>query len=57
MLSVDSDANDTALLAVQVDLPHLPGAGQGEDGELCAGLKQGNTNEHARIAIRYKEAP
>ena len=40
MLSIDSDAKDAALLAVEVDLPHLPCAGQGEDRQLCVGLHQ-----------------
>ena len=58
MLPIDSDAKDVALLAVEVDLPHLPCAGQGEDRQLCVGLQQQrNTDDLERIASVYKKEP
>ena len=58
MLPIDCDAKDAALLAVEVDLPHLPCAGQGEDCQLCVGLHQRrNTDDHDRLAITHKEEP
>ena len=58
MLPIDSDAKDAALLAVEVDLPHLPYAGQREDRQLCVGLQQQrNTDNHDRLAITHKEEP
>ena len=45
MLSVDSDAKDAALFAVEVDLPHFARAGQGKDGQLRVGLQQRSTDE------------
>ena len=41
MLSIDSDAQDAALFAVEVHLPHLARAGQGKESQLRVGLQQG----------------
>ena len=58
MLPIDSDAKDAALLAVEVDLPRLPCAGQGEDRQLHVDLhQQRNTDYLERIASVYKEEP
>ena len=59
MLPIDSDAKDAALLAVEVDLPHLPCAGQREDRQLRVGLQQQtrNTDDRDRLAITHKEEP
>ena len=59
MLPIDSDAKDAALLAVEVDLPHLPCASQREDRQLRVGLHQQtrNTDDRDRLAITHKEEP
>ena len=58
MLSIDSDAKDAALLAVEIDLPHLPCAGQREDRQFRVGLhQQRNTNHLERIASVHKKEP
>ena len=58
MLPIDSDAKDAALLAVEVHLPHLPCAGQGEDRQFRVGLhQQRNTDDHNILAITHKEEP
>ena len=58
MLPIDSDAKDAALFAVEIDFPHLPRVGQGEDHQLRVGLQQQrNTDDHDRLAITHKEEP
>ena len=58
MLPIDSDAKGAALLAVEIDFPHLPCVGQGEDRQLRVGLQQQrNTDDHDRLAITHKEEP
>ena len=58
MLPIDSDAKDAALLAVEVDLPQLPCAGQREHPQLRVGLhQQRNTDDHDRLAVTHKEEP